>query len=193
MKCRIRSIGVAVAVLALIGACGSEPTTGDEPPAAPAASTVESEPAAEEAETTQQKPKAPSQLRFSAKTLDGKEFSGTSLVGKPAVLWFWAPWCPNCQREAPSIAKAAGEHGEKVTFVGVAAQDQLPAMKDFASKYGIDAFTNLNDANAAVWAKFGVTYQPAFAFIGADGKIDVVKGTLSPAELDQRLKSLSGS
>ncbi len=25
------------------------------------------------------------------KTVDGKDFSGQSLAGKPAVLWFWAP------------------------------------------------------------------------------------------------------
>jgi hypothetical protein len=31
------------------------------------------------------------QLQFAAKTVDGRDFSGQSLAGKPAVLWFWAP------------------------------------------------------------------------------------------------------
>lgn len=30
----------------------------------------------------------PEQLRFTATTLDGTEFSGERLAGKPAVLWF---------------------------------------------------------------------------------------------------------
>jgi hypothetical protein len=32
----------------------------------------------------------PDQLKFTAGTMDGGEFSGESLAGKPAVLWFWA-------------------------------------------------------------------------------------------------------
>ena len=63
---------------------------------------------------TKQAPKpapkpVPEQLRFTAETVDGKEFSGASLAGKPALLWFWAPWCPNCQAEAPAIAEGGEE------------------------------------------------------------------------------------
>ena len=61
---------------------------------------------------TKQAPKpapkpVPELLRFNAKTVDGKDFSGASLAGKPALLWFWAPWCSNCQAEAPTMAEAA--------------------------------------------------------------------------------------
>ena len=30
-------------------------------------------------------------LQFTATLADGGEFDGTSLTGRPAVLWFWAP------------------------------------------------------------------------------------------------------
>jgi hypothetical protein len=49
----------------------------------------------------------PKQRSFTAKTVDGKEFSGESLTGKPAVLWFWAdelPW-----RWSPANAAVAGQ------------------------------------------------------------------------------------
>ena len=32
-------------------------------------------------------------LNFSGTTLSGAPFNGSSLEGKPAVLWFWTPWC----------------------------------------------------------------------------------------------------
>jgi thiol-disulfide isomerase/thioredoxin len=130
----------------------------------------------------------PAQLQFAAKTLNGQDFNGESLLGRPAVLWFWAPWCPVCQREAPFVgAVAAANPG--VTFVGVAAQDSLPAMQEFVSKYPV-RFTHLADTNAAIWARFGVSHQPAYAFISPDGGIDVYRGSLSEAELAQRVQAL---
>lgn len=130
------------------------------------------------------------QLEFTAQTLDGRPFSGASLKGRPAVLWFWAPWCPVCQKEAPLVAQVATAN-PAVTFVGVGARDQLGALQEFVAKYGVDGFTELNDADAAVWAKFGVTRQPAYAFISPDGQVEVVKGSLPEAELTSRVQALT--
>ncbi|TXI57999.1 redoxin family protein [Mycolicibacter arupensis] len=129
-------------------------------------------------------------LNFNATTLDGQPFSGESLAGKPAVLWFWAPWCPACQGEAPAVAKVAAAN-PLVTFVGVGARDELAAMQAFATKYGIDAFTELADTDATIWAKFGVTRQPAYAFLSPGGDVEVVKGSLPEDELSTRVAALA--
>lgn len=131
----------------------------------------------------------PAELNFTAKTVGGQEFSGQALAGKPAVFWFWAPWCPTCQREAPEVAEAARANPE-ATFVGVAALDQEPAMQEFIDKYDIGFFTNIADVDGAVWQRFGVTAQPAFAFVGADGSVDVVRGTLGAPTLNTRISTL---
>lgn len=132
------------------------------------------------------------QLDFTAQTLDGRTFSGASLNGRPAVLWFWAPWCPLCQKDAPMVARLAETH-PKVTFVGVGAQDRLDALRAFAARYGVDGFTELADTDATVWARFGVTRQPAYGFIHPDGRVEVVTGSLAEAELNRRLQVLTGS
>ena len=131
----------------------------------------------------------PEELDFIAKTVGGQEFSGQTLAGKPAVFWFWAPWCPTCQREAPEVARAARANPE-ATFVGVAALDQEPAMQEFVDKYDVGFFTNIADFDGAVWQRFGVTAQPAFAFVSADGSVDVVRGTLSEPALSTRISTL---
>ncbi|GAC1401751.1 MAG: protein disulfide oxidoreductase [Mycobacterium sp.] len=131
------------------------------------------------------------QLQFTAKTINGQDFSGQSLARKPAVLWFWAPWCTTCQGEAPGVAKAARAN-PAVTFVGVAAQDQVPAMQNFVAKYGL-GFTNLADLDGSIWRQFGVTIQPAFAFISPDGSVDVVKRTLSEQDLAARISTLAAA
>lgn len=48
---------------------------------------------------------ADDRLNFTATTLGGAPFNGASLQGKPAVLWFWTPWCPYCNAEAPGSAR----------------------------------------------------------------------------------------
>jgi peroxiredoxin len=133
---------------------------------------------------------AADKLQFSAKTLDGQEFQGASLLGKPAVLWFWAPWCVSCQREAATVAKNAAAN-PAVTFVGVAAGAPVSSMREFVDKYRLNGFTQLADVDARVWAKFGVTEQPAYAFIRTGGDVDVVKGVLPQAQLAQRLDALA--
>lgn len=133
------------------------------------------------------------QLQFTAETLAGERFSGQSLAGKPAVLWFWTPWCAICQHEAGFIADLAEQHGDRATFVGVAAQDDVEAMRAFAKRYGIDNFTNLNDANGAVWARFEVPAQPAFAFISASGKVERVNGTVTEQDFVRWLETRAGA
>ena len=135
-------------------------------------------------------PVVPEQLRFTAKTVDGKDFSGESLAGKPALLWFWAPWCPNCQAEAPTIAEAARSAGD-VEFVGVAAQDEVAAMQDFVRRFDLGSFTHIADTDAEVWKRFGVTYQPAYAFISSDGTVETETDQLGEDELLARLGELN--
>src|SRR5262249_39132390 len=159
---RVRFLALAFATVALAAGCaGAQSSPGQQ-------STTSG--AGQAAAVT-----GAEQLRFTAKTLEGKDFSGASLAGKAAVLWFWAPWCPNCQREAPGVASAARENAGKVEFVGVAAQDELPAMQGFVSKYHVDSFQHLADLDASIWRRFGVTSQPAYAFISPNGSIEMVK------------------
>lgn len=161
----------AVAVLSLAG-CGSVPELGPSAAAVPESESVQEE------------------LQFTAKTLDGEDFSGQNLLGKPAVLWFWAPWCPVCQREAPMVG-AVEQANPAVAFIGVAAQDEASAMQDFVDTHPVKGFTHLADTDGAVWARFGITYQPAYAFIEPDGGVEVIKSSLSQAELSRRVTELS--
>ena len=177
-----RLLAFLAATAFLVAACGSE--SGTAPSAAPAATSPTA------TGPTLANTEVPAELQFTAKTINGQDFSGESLFGKPAVLWFWAPWCPTCQREAPMVGQIADTH-PGVRFVGVAALDQLPAMQKFVDTFPVKGFTHLADTDGAVWAKFGITHQPAYAFVGADGSIDVVRDSLSESELTQRVTALS--
>lgn len=185
----------ALALLAttavLVAGCGG--ASGEGATATPSAASQVASSAAPSNEVSAPAPAAvPAELSFTAKTVGDQEFSGRTLAGKPVVFWFWAPWCPTCEREAPEVAKAARANPE-ATFVGVAALAQESAMQEFVDKYDLGFFTNIADVDGAVWQRFGVTAQPAFAFVGADGSVDVVRGTLGEPALNTRISTLVGS
>lgn len=180
---RLKVLIVLATTAAALAACGSESTT------TPAQPTPESTAGASTTESSDT-PVVAKELKFTAKTTDGKTFDGTSLAGKPAVVWFWAPWCHVCKGEAPNVRAAAESSG--VTFLGVAALDDASAMRGFVDTYKL-TFTNLADTKAAVWALFGVTSQPSYAFISADGSVDVVPGALSASELDSKIAAIKQS
>jgi thiol-disulfide isomerase/thioredoxin len=134
---------------------------------------------------------ADDRLQFTGTTLSGAPFSGSSLVGKPAVLWFWTPWCPFCNAEAPGVSQVAAAN-PGVTFVGVAARSSAADMQAFVSKYNLD-FTNLNDADGSIWARYNVPWQPAYVFYRSDGSSTFVNNPTSAmpqSELSDRVAAL---
>jgi thiol-disulfide isomerase/thioredoxin len=134
---------------------------------------------------------ADERLQFTGTTLSGAPFNGASLQGKPAVLWFWTPWCPFCNAEAPGLSQVAAAN-PGVTFVGIAARSDVGAMGNFVSKYNLN-FTNLNDADGSIWARYNVPWQPAWVFYRADGSSTFVNNptaAMSQAELSGRVAGL---
>jgi thiol-disulfide isomerase/thioredoxin len=136
--------------------------------------------------------KADDRLQFTGTTLSGGSFSGASLAGKPAVLWFWTPWCPFCNAEGPAVAAVSRAHPE-VSFVGVAAHSDVAAMQGFVSKYNL-GFPNLNDADGSIWARYNVPWQPAYVFYRADGSSTFVNNptsAMSESDLSDRVAALT--
>jgi thiol-disulfide isomerase/thioredoxin len=124
-------------------------------------------------------------------TINGGRLDPSSLSGKPVVLWFWAPWCSICRSEGPTIAKVAAQFTGKVRFIGVAGQDTVPAMTAFVQQTGTGAMTQLADVNGVVWRDYGVSAQPAFAFITPDGTADLRIGSLDEQSLRTRVAELT--
>ena len=134
---------------------------------------------------------ADDRLLFNGTTLSGAPFNGAGLQGKRAVLWFWTPWCPFCNAEAPGLSQVAAANAG-VTFVGVAAHSDVGAMQNFVSKYNLN-FTNVNDTDGSIWARYNVPWQPAWVFYNSDGTSSFVNNptaAMSQQELSGRVTAL---
>lgn len=136
--------------------------------------------------------RADDRLDFTATTLSGAPFNGASLRGKPVVLWFWAPWCPFCNAEGPGVSQVSAAN-PRVTFVGIAGRSDVGAMEGFVSKYNLN-FTNLNDSDGSLWARFSVPWQPAYLFVRSDGSSTFVNNptaAMAQQELSGRVAALA--
>jgi thiol-disulfide isomerase/thioredoxin len=125
--------------------------------------------------------------------------------GKPALLFFWAHWCPDCKAEAADLKKLKAEFVPKgLAFLaptqkyGYAAggQDATPeaevryieqVRQTFYSGL-IDAPPVVNEENFRVW---GASTVPTLALVDRDGIVRMYHpGALPYAELRARIASL---
>jgi thiol-disulfide isomerase/thioredoxin len=128
-------------------------------------------------------------LDFTARTLEGEPFEGTSLAGTPTVLWFWAPWCPTCRAQIPTVSGIGEEYADRVNVIGVGGLDTQGEIEALADR--IEHVTHLVDDEGTVWKHFRVTAQSTYTVIDADGEI-VHEGYLDNGALEDLVADLVG-
>lgn len=125
-------------------------------------------------------------------THEGKSFNLKSLRGKYVVLDFWASWCPDCRKEAPTVVKLYNQFKEKnVAFVGVSYDTKAENWKAAIKQYGM-TYTHVSELKKMREAKtakqYGVKWIPSIVVIGPDGK--VVLSTVTIEKLERFLEAL---
>ena len=172
----MRSLALTAVLILSLAACGTDTGAGDEAEAAAATEAVA----------------ITDELDFTTRTLDGDELAGTSLEGKDAVLWFWAPWCTQCRREAPYVAASESANAD-VVFLGVAGLGEIDAMNAFVDDYEVGGFDHVADLDGSLWQRFGVVQQPAYAFIDDTGTVEVIRGEIGEDGIAEGVAALTGS
>ncbi len=191
-----RASALIVSSALVVAACASDPGEDPTPPEEVVITTSPSPDAGGEAAEPTASPQptevtVPTELQFTAAdVMTGAEVQGADFAGRAVVMWFWAPWCPICQRESTSIREVLDQLPESVEMVGVSGLAAEADMRRFVEDYSVDGMTHLADPDAAIWARFGVTYQPAYAFISPEGQVEVIIGSLGTADLLTRAQAL---
>jgi hypothetical protein len=69
----------------------------------------------------------------------------------------------------------ARDHEEKIRFIGVAGLDGMAQMEGFVATHELGHFPHAATEDGELWVRFGISYQPAWIVLDADGET-VLKG-----------------
>jgi thiol-disulfide isomerase/thioredoxin len=128
---------------------------------------------------------------FTGRTLDGRPYDASVLAGRPALLWFWAPWCATCASQAGAVTDMQATHGDRLGILGIAGLGGNAEMHEFVADMEVGTVTNLDDAAGTLWKRFGITEQSTYVLVDRAGSV-VGTGYLDHQELTARVASLVG-
>ena len=124
---------------------------------------------------------------FALPDLAGQPRSLASFRGRPALLNFWATWCPPCRAELPELRALAQTHLGCLDVVGIA-EDSGSAgdLRAFAQANALEYPILLDDGSAG--RAYGVTTIPRSVLIDAQGRVlHTFTGTITAAQVDETL------
>jgi len=101
----------------------------------------------------------------------GVSFLGTApdLKGKPAIVEFWATWCPPCRASIPHLNEINKKFKERGLVVVGITDEKRDVVEKFQK--GVPMEYNVATGGAEVEKKFGIDGIPHAFIVGKDGKI----------------------
>ena len=63
-------------------------------------------------------------------------------------------------------------------------------MEEFVARHGLEGTPQAVDEDGTLWARYGVSYQPAWVFIDEDGDVEVHAGGLYGDAIGEAIEAL---
>jgi peroxiredoxin len=107
---------------------------------------------------------------FELTDLGGRTWRSTDLAGKPAVIYFFAPWCGVCAASSPQLRWFHRWRGDDVQVILVGLDYGSPAeVREYARRHSLKMPVLLG--TAATGAAFRISGYPTYYVIDAQGRI----------------------
>ncbi|MDR2698447.1 MAG: TlpA family protein disulfide reductase [Candidatus Methanoplasma sp.] len=103
-------------------------------------------------------------------TLDGVPFNNSDIPKKYVLLTFWATWCPDCEKENPSLQYLQDNRAdENFTVLAVSIDTSLDALEKYLNAKGYDFPVLINIKNN-LWEEY-FDWIPTSYLLGPDGYV----------------------
>jgi len=91
--------------------------------------------------------------------------------GRPAILFFWATWCPHCRTQLQSLSvQAAAMRSKGIGILLVDVGEKPAGVAAYLEQNHIDLPT-LMDVDNEVSRQYRIAGVPTFIFVGGDGMV----------------------
>ena len=119
---------------------------------------------------------APAAPQFDLVTLAGEAYSKESLKGRPALLVFWAPWCPVCRKELPILGRFyEQEKPAQLQVISIGFADKRGNVEAYVKAHPETfVFPTAFDEDNWISQAFKVTATPTFVLLDSQGNIQLV-------------------
>jgi peroxiredoxin len=107
---------------------------------------------------------------FELADLEGRTWRSADLAGKPAVIYFFAPWCSVCAASSPQLRWFHRWRGDGVRVVLIALDYGSPSeVREYARNHSLAMPVLLG--TPATGAAFRISGYPTYYVIDAQGRI----------------------
>ncbi|MBN1992385.1 MAG: redoxin domain-containing protein [Anaerolineae bacterium] len=128
---------------------------------------------------------------FTLPQLNGEPLALSDFRGQPAILNFWASWCPPCKRELPALQAAYAKYGDKIGLIAVDVKEDPAAVAVFVEELELNFPVALDPDGAVSDLTYEVRGIPTTLFIDANGLVAARHvGPLDEAVIDTYLTPL---
>jgi thiol-disulfide isomerase/thioredoxin len=117
------------------------------------------------------KPLRNKMMPWRARTIDGENLTGDTLLGKVLLIQYWATWCKYCQRDEPALETLLTEFGSKgLVVLAINANEDRAKVKEYLAAHKRTAkIAHVADTNLGkVFGSMGV---PAYLLIDREGRV----------------------
>jgi cytochrome c biogenesis protein CcmG, thiol:disulfide interchange protein DsbE len=135
---------------------------------------------------------------FSLPAEQGGAYTLSQFRGKVVLLEFFAPWCPHCRAEAPTLHRLASAVGPDVQLLAVTATAYgydgssaitMHDVKQFVDTYHVN-FPALFDQSLKVGEAYGVPGYPLLYVIDRNGVVTWNSGNVAEEPYDTLLTQI---
>ncbi|HEY5951181.1 MAG TPA: TlpA disulfide reductase family protein [Kofleriaceae bacterium] len=121
---------------------------------------------------------------------NGKAFRLRPVAGWKMIT-FGASWCKPCAKELPAWDKLAPQWKDKVAFIAVDLDSEIPAGKAFHKKLKLKNMTLVYlSPDSAIAAKYGSDHMPTTVLADPQGVIRYVRGGFEKGDVDGEVKQM---
>jgi len=124
-------------------------------------------------------------IDFTLEDLEGNKVSLKDFKGRPVLLFFWATWCPHCQRLTPQLIDLKQKFKDNdLEILAIDFKEDKDKLKRFAQKQGIN-YKILLDKRGDVSGLYNIVGIPLVILVDRKGIIQFIDVELpqDPKEL----------